>query len=90
MTHKPRKTLPIKDLIERANAIMAKDQPAPAHRMTIFSFVQDILMDTGNYRGFNYIHWAESGCKQWRADGEPDDLAPYLGDQSKRFFYSLD
>lgn len=84
---KRRKTYPIKKLIAKANMALESSKLTPEQRYTLFYFVADILHETGNYRGFNYIDWYEGGIDQWKADGKPKDTEPYLGDQSKRFFY---
>ena len=34
--------------------------------------LQEVLMRSGNYQGFNYIYWNERGGKEWHDAGEPD------------------
>lgn len=61
--------------------------PAEAVRLAMASTLSDILMETGNYHGFNYDAWTNGGWQQWRQDGEPYPNTAYLGDQTKVTFY---
>jgi hypothetical protein len=34
--------------------------------------IEYVLHQSGNYRGFQYIHWLKDGCKQWEGAGKPE------------------
>lgn len=57
-------------------------------RKGVAQLLERILMETGNYRGFNFVQWTkEGGFENWQKDGEPRDNTAYLGDQSRRIYY---
>lgn len=53
---KPRKTIEIEQIKEQANSFFfnSKNELAES-RKVLQNFVSQILMDTGNYKGFQYI-----------------------------------
>ena len=54
---KNRKTYQVKKLVEKANDFFLNSADhKKEERHSIFAFVADILHDTGNYRGFNYLY----------------------------------
>jgi hypothetical protein len=53
MSH--RKTMQIRELLDRANYMLAASTCEPAERQAICSFIESILHDTGNYSGFNHL-----------------------------------
>jgi hypothetical protein len=87
---KKTKTVKVSTILERANKYLANDNPriGDAERLAVASFLEGILLDTGNYEGFNYLEWLNGGCERWRADGEPANNTAYLGNQTKRVYYS--
>jgi hypothetical protein len=83
-----RKTIDVDQIKKMVNDRIRISPPeAKWERIALHSLLTTILHDTGNYRGFNYIDWRDGGYDKWVQDGEPDDKARYLGDQTKTFFY---
>jgi hypothetical protein len=50
-----RKTIEVGTLLHRLNYFLANDRGTPDEREIMISFVEGILHDTGNYRGYRYI-----------------------------------
>ena len=50
-----RKTIEVGTLLYRLNYFLANDRGTPDEREIMISFVEGILHDTGNYRGYRYI-----------------------------------
>jgi hypothetical protein len=86
MAHK-RKTIEVAELKARINHMLAHGVNNPEGRKALGSLLSMVLMDTGNYKGFNYLDWLNGGAEHWRNDGEPKDTTPYLGDQSRVEYY---
>ena len=82
-----RKTITVEDLKVRVNNMIERSNSTPEARRALGVLLETVLMDTGNYNGFNYLAWLNGGCEQWRKDGEPSDTTPYLGDQSRVEYY---
>lgn len=84
-----KKTVKVKEIKDDLNVWLAnKDWYTPEQRKAIAQVLEHILHMTGNYRGFNYVQWAnEGGFEQWLKDGEPKDNSPYLGDETRRVYY---
>lgn len=89
-TMKTRKTIEVQALVDKVNAFMKNsDDSQTGERLALHSFLSDILMKTGNYHGYNYLHWLDKGCDDWRAAGEPGfpEKDKFLGDQTRTYFY---
>jgi hypothetical protein len=78
-----RKTIPVKSLVEKTNSFLLhsddKEKEARQIRMLI---IEDILHETGNYRGFCYLHWndmalSENGESVGINYNEDMELLPY-------------
>jgi len=82
-----RKTVDIQWLVETVNQKLALTTISQAAKAQLCCFVEEILMETGNYHGFNYLQWMHNGFEQWQADGEPEDRDPYIGQEFDRFYY---
>jgi len=84
-----RKTIEVEEIKKRANDFMRNGYFNAEQRKIIQSFVEAILMDTGNYKGLNYNYWLDKGYDEWIAAGQPDfpEKYKYLGDQSQVTFY---
>ena len=67
-----RKTIEVGTLLHRLNYFLANDRGTADEREIMISFVEGILHDTGNYRGFRYIDGP---------DGEVDGLG------SRRYYF---
>ena len=72
MAKPARKTIAVGTLLHRLNYFLANDRGTADEREIMISFVEGILHDTGNYRGYRYIDGP---------DGEVDGLG------SRRFYY---
>ena len=89
-----RKTLNVSLILAEANKQLArKDDFATADfKAGICVMIERILMDTGNYEGYNYNLWIfGGGSEQWFADGKPEKEDKYLysefGGKYDRFYY---
>lgn len=66
-----RKTIHVSRIIEKANDFFENSHPdKTADRKAVAYFTADILHETGNYKGFNYLesesnlhagHWGKDG-----------------------------
>ena len=63
MAKAARKTIEVGTLLRRANYFLASKNSTADEREAIAAFVEGILFDTGNYRGFGYLP----------RDGYPDE-----------------
>lgn len=85
---KQRKTITVDSLKERANTFFKEsDDGMTKERRALQIFIDFILMDTGNYSGFNYLGWLRGGCAQWEKDGKPANNSKYMGDETRIVFY---
>ena len=55
MAKPARKTIAVGTLLHRLNYFLANDKGTADEREIMISFVEGILHDTGNYRGYRYI-----------------------------------
>lgn len=82
-----RKTIDVATIKEKANAFFANsDNSCADSRRALQGFVSNILMDSGNYKGFNYLCEGDvkpglSFGKSW-ADGDV-----VFHDESRIFFF---
>jgi len=69
-----RKTFNVSKTLAEANKQLArKDADATTDfKKGVCVLIERILMDTGNYNGYNYNLWNNGGFTQWQKDGEPD------------------
>lgn len=81
-----KKTIKVEDLKNRINNGIRRGLTKEI-RLTLAIVLADILHETGNYKGFNYIEWVEGGHAQWVNDGKPEDNSPYIGDKSLIEYY---
>jgi hypothetical protein len=84
---KARKTVEITTIREKANAFFANSKNELAgERKTLQMFVADLLMNTGNYRGFNYLekHHVVLG-QSFGVDHS--SVPPVFYDESRIFFH---
>ena len=59
MAKPARKTIAVGTLLHRLNYFLANDKGTADEREIMISFVEGILFDTGNYRGYRYLDTAE-------------------------------
>jgi len=50
-----RKTVSVKSLVDKANEYLALDTISQDKKKTISFFIESILHETGNYRGFSHL-----------------------------------
>ncbi len=84
-----RKTIPVCDVVDVANKMLAAENKSDDFRWGVIALLNSIQHATDNYNGFNYISWLEGGCNRWHEDGSPEDKTPYLGAETKRFYYKM-
>jgi len=72
MAKPARKTIEVGTLLHRLNYFLANDRGSADQREIMASFVEGILHDSGNYRGYRYIDGP---------DGEVDGLG------TRRFYF---
>lgn len=90
---KRRKTVDVSYILDSVNAYLAREDKDNEHfnadtRKGAYVMLEQILHETGNYNGFNYVEWLDGGYDRWVKDGQPQDTGPYLGDMSKRRYYA--
>lgn len=75
------------DIIRGANKLLSTTS-TPAERRSLHATIAQLLILGGQYRGYNFVHWScEGGFEEWVATGKPKNKEPFLGDQSRTFFY---
>jgi len=86
---KAKKTVQVEAIRERVNNLLTIDNEhvTADFRKGAASVLETVLHAANAYRGFQYNAWSEGGYTRWQADGEPKDKTPYLGDQTKRYYY---
>ena len=95
-----RKTFEVKALKEFCNKMLSRPENDFAktttqewkdgYRYGIATALEHVLHETHNYRGFNYVEWAEeNGFEKWQAAGKPVDNTPYLGNQHRKVYYQV-
>jgi len=79
-----RKTINVNAILAEANKQLARqDEFATTEfKAGVCVILERILMDTGNYDGFNYNLWNNGGWAQWQKDGEPE------GQEKEKYMYS--
>ena len=74
------------------NEMLELDFYTPEQKSAMCIFIEGLLMGTGNYHGFQYIHWDKFGHSDWLKAGKPEGVAKdvYLygaGTQFDRYYY---
>jgi hypothetical protein len=86
-----RKTADMSKLLETANRMLAAEDGPYMNadiRKGVAKLLEATLHETDTYAGFNYLEWMSGGFDRWVADGKPQDTTPYLGDQTRRHYFS--
>lgn len=74
-----RKTIAVSELVTRVNhMIAATADPRREERQALAVLLESVLMDTGNYRGFNYLE-SELAHDNTLVVGYDDTRRRYLG-----------
>lgn len=81
-----RKTVDVRALVEKVNHRNKHSTCSRAVRDGWNTFIEDILMETGNYNGFGYYLTSEvpEGCLPGMVNGESEKTFP---DDSRRYYY---
>jgi len=85
-----RSTVDVSLVLEKANAALAGDYGDAGYRAGIASLLETVLFAANQYKGFNYLEWMNGGFTAWQAAGCPEgeEKAKYIGDETRRFYYS--
>ena len=54
-----RKTVEVGTLLRRVNFFLASDRSTAEEREVMCTFIEGVLFDTGNYRGYRYLDTSE-------------------------------
>ena len=87
-----RKTITVELVKEIINNQLAIGYWNQEQKKALASVLETILMDTGNYNGFNSADWLDHGFREWyNKKQETGDkhlsTIPYLGEQYNRRYY---
>jgi hypothetical protein len=73
-----RKTIEVSTLKAKINHMLTLDTLTQEYKSALCMLLENVLHDTGNYNGFNYLNWL---------NGEPKDNSKYLGLEYNRVYY---
>lgn len=84
-----RMTFRVSELKDKVNGMLAKDTLDQKAKASLCSLIEDVLMETDNYRGFNDIYWMDKGFDEWKAAGEPDfpEKQKFMGLEYNRHYF---
>lgn len=86
-TTKPRKTFDVNEFRTYINGLLINEKISEPQKSILCSVLERILMDSNNYRGFNYVDWLDHGFNEWKKDGEPEVKTKYYGPEYKRHYH---
>jgi len=69
------------------NEQLAIEDTHEEYRKALCLLLEKVLMDSGQYDGFQSYDWRHGGYDNWKKDGRPDDKTPYSGPRYKRAYY---
>ena len=69
MSAKTRKTIKVSLIKEWANELLTDSTMSEEAKSGICTTIEEILHETDNYKGFNYVYWLKEGGSKWVADG---------------------
>jgi hypothetical protein len=84
---KRRKTIEVAKILGLVNAKLALATLSQDEKSVLCSLLEDVLMATENYHGFNFITWLEGGYERWVEAGKPEDRTPFLEPEYDRRYY---
>ena len=87
MTKRKAKTVNITSLKAKINRLLAIPDVKQDTKAVLATLLEEILMESGNYKGFNYHKWLNGGHQDWVKDGEPEDKTPYYGEEYTRVYF---
>jgi len=67
-----RKTVSVSLIKAKVNDLLSRDTLGLEEKKVLCFLLEGILMDTGNYKGYNNLYWIQKGCSEWEAAGKPD------------------
>lgn len=84
-----RKTIEVAKLKERINGYLARKEISQDEKKSLCILLESVLMDTGNYRGFNQTYWLDKGFDEWKAAGRPNfpEKDKFLGPEYDRVYF---
>lgn len=59
MSKTPRKTIEVGTLLHRVNYFLDSDRNTADEREVMCTFIEGVLIDTGNYQGYRYLNTSE-------------------------------
>lgn len=84
-----RKNVSVATIRDRVNLMIAAPKSTEDGRKALGVLLSCLLLETGNYHGFNYLAWTkEGGWEKWceesrRTNNMELPTTPYLGDESR-------
>ena len=82
------KTIAVSDVAGRINRMLATgDKISQDAKQILCSLAEEVLMDTDNYKGFEFLRWRHGGCEAWKAAGMPEDKTPFMGPEYDRRYF---
>lgn len=57
-----RKTIRVEDFVKKMNEKLAEDTMGVEYRLAVTHIVEQMLHDTGNYKGFGFLTQSEVPC----------------------------
>lgn len=82
-----RSTLPVADLKAEINRILALplERISTEERKALAILLENVLHATGNYQGYNDLHWIERGCREWEETGLEETIGPHNFDLKRPY-----
>jgi hypothetical protein len=88
---KARKTVEVANIRMDINKILAEDESKVSEetKKELCFFLERLLLDTGNYHGYNNVDWLKGGFNRWWNEGQPDfpEKQKYIGREYSRMYY---
>lgn len=87
-----RKTCDIQMVKDEVNRMIADPTSTPDGRIALGQFLVTVLCTHGQYRGYVYLEWMQTGYQRWQEvcdrlqEKDPalcPDRTPYFGDQTR-------
>ena len=82
-----KKTIAVKTILNEINALLALPTISQDAKQVLCSHLEEVLMETKNYRGFNDLKWRQEGCQKWEEQGRPEDKTPFMGEEYTRVYF---
>ncbi len=68
-----RKTFDVSEFKNFVNKKLSERTISDEEKRGMRCLLEEVLVKTGNYRGFNHVYWwSDGGYIEWLKDGEPD------------------